>query len=176
MHGLVRLTHAVQSSCELECAYTEQSCHMSKLAWTAEYAESSHTVVEPVVTPNNYRRLAKESPYPTFGCIGLKFTSKNAHPRTWLIRAHLWSVEKHSMNRYAHLRVRKLCISLYQRVTASHCRQLMGHAHQLHHIHSGVFAVQSVAHHQILSFQSWQLHCILFFVQNFSRLVSNESL
>ena len=58
--------------------------------------------------------LAKEHPTPTFGpifCIRSKFTWMSTHPGVsfmWLIKAHLWSVEKHSVKRYAYLRVRKL--------------------------------------------------------------------
>lgn len=64
---------------------------------------------------------------PYFWLYRVKVYLKKCHPGTsfaWLIRAHSWSVEKDSMNRYAHLRVRKLCVTLYQRV-ALHCRALL---------------------------------------------------
>ena len=62
--------------------------------------------------------MNKEWPPPTFGpisCIGSKFTRMSAHlgvSFAWLIRAHSWSVEKHSIKRYSYLRVRKLGVSL----------------------------------------------------------------
>lgn len=45
---------------------------------------------------STYRSLAKERP--SF---------------TWLIRAHSWSIEKHSVKRFAYLRVKKLHVTLY---------------------------------------------------------------
>ena len=150
------------------CIYHVCTCKCKRAVPLSLHRESTDSLI---VLQKNVRAPSKEHSPPTFDPM-------STHPGAsflWLIRVHSWSVEKHSVKRYAYLKVRNFAIH-FIKGWALHCCQLMGAMLISYTTLMVVFAVQSVAYRQNVSFQGRRLCCMLLFVEYLSEFVGNESL